>query len=251
LPSEWGVKRDMKGKNEPSKLLLEKKELKIFVEISNIGAKYAAKPLSKILKQSVTINVPRVGMIPPSMLPRFYHGQNAPTTAVCMHLTEVRECHFLFIFEMYESKEITTLMTKILAHAEQASIKVSVLEEFGNILLGSLLTAISDLTAVNIISASLVLIDALLDAIISDFVRKLSVSTGGALVIDTCSRRRGGYYAAVQLIIFLNLELQELLISKSIFLPKKARKGDVELTSLGNLSIETEDSVKAALNTKE
>lgn len=236
----------MKEKNESSKLL-EKKKLNRLVEIGNIGAKHAAKSLSKILKQPVTIDVPRVGMIPPGVLPKFYHGQNAPATAVYMHLIEGVECHFLFIFEMNELKEITTLMTKILAHtAQETSIQVSAIEELGNILIGSFLTAISDLTGLNLISAPPVLMDAPLDVIVSDFVRKLSASTGEALVIDTCFRRRGGYYAPAQLMIFPSFELQELLISKSMVSSKKTRKrkGDVKLTAINPL---IEDSVKTAL----
>ncbi|MEM3880885.1 MAG: hypothetical protein QXD19_03965, partial [Candidatus Bathyarchaeia archaeon] len=74
----------MKSKDKASRAL-EKKKLKILLEIGNIGAKHAAKSLSKILKQPVTIDVSRVGMILPGMLPKFYHGQNMPATGVYIH----------------------------------------------------------------------------------------------------------------------------------------------------------------------
>ncbi|MGB9915602.1 MAG: chemotaxis protein CheC [Candidatus Bathyarchaeales archaeon] len=230
----------MKSKDKASRAL-EKKKLKILLEIGNIGAKHAANSLSKILKQPVTIDVPRVGMIPPGMLPKFYHGQNMPATGVYIHLIEKVECHFLFIFEMLELKEITALMTRSLSHTEQeSSIELSAIEELGNILIGSFLTAISDFTGINLVSTPPLLIGAPFDSIISDFVRKLSATTGEALVIDTCFKRKGGYYAPAQLMIFPSPELQELLISKSkVSRKKQEKRKDVEVVFAGAMEIET------------
>ncbi|MCX8152976.1 MAG: chemotaxis protein CheC [Candidatus Bathyarchaeota archaeon] len=241
----------MKVKNKSSKAL-EKKKLKILLELGNIGAKHAANSLSKILKQPVTIDVPRVGMIPPGMLPKFYHGQNTPATAVYIHLTENVECHFLFIFEMLELKEITTLMTRSLSYVEhESSIELSAIEELGNILIGSFLTAISDFTGINLVSTPPLLIGAPFDSIISDFVGKLARTTGEALVIDTCFKRKGGYYAPAQLMIFPSYELQELLINSSKVSSKKAgKRSDVELIFAGDLAIETKAQDKTRRKSK-
>ncbi|MEM2968824.1 MAG: chemotaxis protein CheC, partial [Candidatus Bathyarchaeia archaeon] len=182
-------------RQKKSSTAAENKNLRVLLEIGSLGAKHAAASLSEILKQPVSVDIPRVGTIPQGMLPKFYHGQNMPATAVYIHLVEKVECHFLFIFEMLELKEITALMTKSLSQTEQASsIELSAIEELGNILIGSFLTAISDYIGINLVSSPPLLVGAPFDSIINDFVKKLSSTTGEALVFDTCFKRKGCYF---------------------------------------------------------
>jgi chemotaxis protein CheY-P-specific phosphatase CheC len=182
------------------------------------------------------------------MLPKFYHGQNMPATAVYIHLVEKLECHFLFIFEMPELKEITAMMTKSLLPKEgESSMESSAIEELGNILIGSFLTAISDFTGINLVSTPPLLIGAPFDSIISDFVVKLSSASGEALVFDTCFKRAGGYYAPAQLLIFPSPELRELLIRKSneIIGEGVEKSADVELICAENMAIEADGVAKS------
>jgi chemotaxis protein CheC len=160
-----------------------------------------------------------------------------------MHLEEKLECHFLFIFEMPELKEITAMMTKSFPQAEYASsMESSAIEELGNILIGSFLTAISDFTGIRLISTPPLLIGAPFDSIIRDFVVKLSSASGEALVFDTCFKRKGGYYAPAQLMIFPSPELHEFLIRKSNEIIDDAEKTDnVELFLAEPLSIEVDE----------
>ncbi|MEM2081062.1 MAG: chemotaxis protein CheC [Candidatus Bathyarchaeia archaeon] len=238
-------------RQKKSSTAAENKNLRVLLEIGSLGAKHAAASLSEILKQPVSVDIPRVGTIPQGMLPKFYHGQNMPATAVYIHLVEKVECHFLFIFEMLELKEITALMTKSLSQTEQASsIELSAIEELGNILIGSFLTAISDYIGINLVSSPPLLVGAPFDSIINDFVKKLSSTTGEALVFDTCFKRKGCYFAPAQLMIFPSPELQELLIRKSTEVPSKKveRKNNVELIFADNLVVETKEHHNAARN---
>ena len=192
-----------------------KKDLGILLELGSIGAGHAATSLSEILQQQVTIDIPRICSVPPNMLPKFYQHRDMPATAVYIHLEEKLECHFLFIFEMPELKEITNMMgLSLYPNGLESSMELSAAEELGNILIGSFLTAISDFTGVNLISTTPMLIGAPFDSIISDFVTKLSAGSGEAIVFDTCFKRMGDYSPA-QLMIFPSLELRELLIRKS------------------------------------
>jgi chemotaxis protein CheC len=220
----------------------DKNDLGILLELGSIGAGHAATSLSMILQQKVTIDIPRICTVPPNMLPKFYHSHDMPATAVYMHFVEKLECHFLFIFEMPELKEITSLMIRSLPQEEgESSMELSAIEELGNILIGSFLTAISDFTGIRLISTPPLLIGAPFDSIIHDFVVKLSASSGEALVFDTCFKREGGYYSPAQLMIFPSPELRELLIRKSTEVIDEAEKSDnVELLCAETLSIEAD-----------
>ena len=225
----------------------DKKDLGIFLELGSIGAGHAATSLSEILQQQVEIDIPRIGTIPPNMLPQFYQSHNMPATAVYIHLMGKLECHFLFIFEMPELKEITTLMTKSITNKEcEASMESSAIEELGNILIGSFLTAISNFTGISLISTPPLLIGAPFDSIINDFVVKLASTSGEALVFDTCFKRAEGYYAPAQLMIFPSPQLRELLTRKSTEIVDEVEKSDnVELICAENLSIEAGSVAKS------
>jgi len=236
-----------KVRNTPN-TVADKKDLGILLELGSIGAGHAATSLSEIVQQQVTIDIPRIGTIPPNMLPKFYHSQNMPATAVYIHLVEKLECHFLFIFEMPELKEITHMMTMSLHQKEcESSMESSAIEELGNILIGSFLTAISDFTGINLVSTPPLLIGAPFDSVINDFVVKLSSTSGEALVFDTCFKREGGYYAPAQLMIFPGPELRELLVRKSAeIIGEEAEKSDnVELICAENLAIEADGVAKS------
>ncbi|MBN1357913.1 chemotaxis protein CheC [Candidatus Bathyarchaeota archaeon] len=233
-----------KSKNSSNKAA-EKKDLEMFLELGNIGAGHAATSLSEILQQQVDIDIPRVGTIPPDMLPKFYQSNNMPATAVYIHLMGELECHFLFIFELPELREITSLMTRSISQKEcESSMESSAIEELGNILIGSFLTAISDFTGLNLISTPPMLIGAPFDAIINEFMVKLASDSGDALVFDTCFRRTGDYYAPTQLMIFPSPELRELLIRKSNEIIEDEKSDNVELICAENLT-EPDDVAKS------
>ncbi|MCW4046978.1 MAG: chemotaxis protein CheC [Candidatus Bathyarchaeota archaeon] len=224
-----------------------KKDLEILLELGSIGAGHAATSLSEILQQPVTIDIPRICSVPPNVLPKLYHSRDMPATAVYIHLEEKLECHFLFIFEMPELKEITNMMALALSpNAREPSMELSATEELGNILIGSFLTAISDFTGINLVSAPPLLIGAPFDSIISDFVLKLSSTSGEAIVFDTCFKRVGGHYAPAQLMIFPSPELRELLIQKSNeIIDGKMEKGcNLELICAEKLAVEVDGSAR-------
>jgi chemotaxis protein CheC len=221
----------------------EKKALGAFLELGSIGAAHAATSLSEVIQQPVSIDIPRVGTIPPNVLPKFYQSNNMPATAVYIHLVGELECHFLFIFELPELKEITTLMIRSITQREcESSMESSAIEELGNILIGSFLTTISNFTGIRLISTPPLLVGAPFDSIIRDFVLKLSSASGEALVFDSCFKREGGYYAPAQLMIFPSPELRELLIRKSI---EFADKDNVELVFAENLPVEADAAAKS------
>jgi chemotaxis protein CheC len=230
-----------KNKTKPA-TGVDKKDLGIFLELGSIGAGHAATSLSEILHQQVSIDIPRICTVPPRMLPKFYHSRDMPATAVYMHLVQKLECHFMFIFEMPELKEITTMMTAAVSPRElEPSMESSAIEELGNILIGSFLTAISDFTGVKLMSTPPMLIGAPFDSIINDFVMKLSSASGEALVFDTCFKREGADYSPAQLMIFPSLQLRDLLIHKSTAIIDEAGKNDgVEFFCAKNMLTKTE-----------
>jgi chemotaxis protein CheC len=194
----------------------DKNDLGILLELGSIGAGHAATSLSQVLQQQVMIDIPRICTLPLQLLPKFYHRDSTPATAVYMQLLEKLECHIIFMFEMPEAKEITTMMTMRLPPKErEPSMEASAIQELANILIGSFLTAISDFTGVKLVATPPIRIVDSFDSILEKFVTKLASSYDEALILDTCFKREGGYYAPAILMIIPSPELRELLIRKS------------------------------------
>jgi chemotaxis protein CheC len=186
----------------------------ILLELGSMGAGHAATSLSEVLQQQALIDIPKIHRLPPHMLPKFYGRHDTPTTAVYMQLAG-SECDILLMFEVAEAKKIAAMMTMSPSIEEMdPAMEASAIQELANILIGSFLTAISDFTSVELIPTTPERVVDTFDAIIDNFLAKLSMTTDEALIFDTRFRREGEDANSI-LMIFPSPQLQEMLVQKS------------------------------------
>ncbi len=189
-------------------------DLSILLELGSIGAGHAATALSEVLQQQVVIDIPKIHIIPPHLLPQHYQRHEAPTTAVYMQLAN-NECDILLAFELAEAKKIAAMMTMAPSIEElDPAMEESAIQELANILIGSFLTAISDFTSIQLIPTTPQRAVDTFDAIIDNFVVKQSLISDEALIFDTHFKRAGENANSI-LMIFPSPQLQEQLVQKS------------------------------------
>ncbi|MGF3522515.1 MAG: chemotaxis protein CheC [Candidatus Bathyarchaeia archaeon] len=193
--------------------LIDEVDRGILLELGSIGAGHAATALSQVLQQQVTINIPRIHTVPPHELPKHYERHEEPTTAVYMQIAN-NDCDILLAFDAVEAKKIAAIMTMAPSVEElDPTMEESAIQELGNILIGSFLTAISDFTGIQLLPTTPQRVIDTFDSIIDNFVVKQAV-TDNALIFDTQFRRSNENANSI-LILFLSPQLQQQLIQKS------------------------------------
>ena len=194
--------------------LIDEIELGILLEVGSIGAGHAATALSEVLQQQVTINIPRLHTIPPHELPRYYEKHEEPTTAVYMQIAN-NDCDILLAFDAVEAKKIAAIMTMAPSAEElDPTMEESAIQELGNILIGSFLTAISDFTGIQLIPTTPQRVIDTFDSIIDNFIVKQSIMSDNALIFDAQFKRSNENANSI-LILFPSPQLQKQLVQKS------------------------------------
>ncbi len=116
-------------------------------EVGNIGAGHAARALSELLGQQVGMTVPSARMVPFEDVPASVGGADAVVAAVYLLVQGGLNGHLLL---MLPNKSASLLVSKLLSDAIEirgfTDLELSTLAEVGNILGGSFMSAISDLT---------------------------------------------------------------------------------------------------------
>lgn len=189
-------------------------DLDILLEIGNIGAGHATTTLSKVLQEPIEIEVPRVHMTLPHLVPRIYGEHDTIVAAIFMQLRGTADCDIMLIFEEEESKKIAKLMTNAIDEGEVTpEMKVSALEEMGSIVLCSFLNAMADFTLTKLVSTPPQLIIDSFDAIIDGLLIKQALCSEVAVIFDARFKR---YNSSTEgfLITFPSGKLQRMLTQK-------------------------------------
>jgi chemotaxis protein CheC len=190
-------------------------DLNIMLELGSIGAGHAATSLSNILQEPITIEVPKIHLVEPHLIPRFYNLHDVPTTAIYLQLVDTFGCDILLMFESTEAKKIAAMMTMVSSIEEvDKTMEISALQELANILIGSFLTAISDFIGVALLPTTPETVVDVFDAIIDGFLVKQSMFTDHAIIFETRFKRQGQDAKSI-LMIFPSQELKEMLTEKS------------------------------------
>jgi chemotaxis protein CheC len=164
-------------------------QLDVLREIGNIGAGNAATALSKLLSKQVDMNVPRVKVLPFHEIAEFVGGEEALIVTVFLRIEGDVPGNMFFILQYDSAKE---LVNQIIGTAVNdtdyesfSEIELSALQEVGNILAGSYLTALSDLTKLSLQPSVPALAIDMAGAILGYGLIELGRSSDFALVIDT------------------------------------------------------------------
>ena len=189
-------------------------DLDIFLEIGSMGAGHATTTLSKVLHEPIKIEMPRVHMSPPHLVPRIYEKHDTIVAAIFMRLRGTADCDMMLIFEEEESKKIADLMTDAVEDAEfTPEMAVSAIEEMGSIVLCSFLNAMADFTLTKLVSTPPQLIIDAFDAIIDGLLIEEALCSEVAVIFDARFKR---YNSTTEgfLITFPSDELQRMLAKK-------------------------------------
>lgn len=193
----------------------ENRDLEILLELGNMGAGNATTALSEILNEKILVEVPRLHMSPPHLVPRLFGKHDQVMVLVYMQLRGETDCDILLLFEVEEAKNIAAMMAMIPEEELDPETETSAVEELGNIMIGGFLSAIADFTGMELVPRPPQLIKGSFDAILDSFLVKQALVTDAALVFDACFRRSSSEFGGT-LVVFPSVELQQLLINKGL-----------------------------------
>ena len=186
----------------------------ILLELGNIGAGNATTALADILNERIVVEVPRLHVSPPHLVPRLFGKRDNMMTVIYMQLRGEADCDILLVLEVEEAKKIASMMAMTTPEELDTDTENSAVEELGNIMIGGFLSAIADFTGVEMVPRPPSLVRGPFDAVLDSFLVKQALLTEAALVFDACFRRSSSEVGGT-LVVFPSTELQELLVTKS------------------------------------
>lgn len=148
-------------------------------EIGNIGAGNATTALSQMLNQKMDMSVPKVALVPFNEISDVMGSEDQTVVGIMLGFEGGVEGMMMFLFDTKSAHHlVNTLMMRdkedgVEEGAEFSDMDMSALNEIGNIVSGSYLTAISKLTNLKMISTvpemTIDMIGALLSVPASEF----------------------------------------------------------------------------------
>ncbi|MCW4035316.1 MAG: chemotaxis protein CheC [Candidatus Bathyarchaeota archaeon] len=200
----------VKGLDTKNKL-----DLEILLELGNMGAGNATTSLSDMLHERIVVEVPKLHVAAPHLVPKLFGKHDQPSVGIYMPLRGSTDCDVLLLFEVEEAKKIVEMITMTPSPDNvDSNMKRSAIEELGSIMIGGFLSAISNFTGVELIPMPPELVTGSFDALLDGFLLKQALVSDVALVFDGCFRRTGSA-AGGTLVVFPSFELQKLLVNKS------------------------------------
>ena len=145
-------------------------EFDVLKEISNIGTGNAATAISKLLGGRVDIKVPDIRFLQFSELPEIIGGAENEVIGILVSLEKDIDGMMMFVMD---KPSASVIVNRILNRdneelgREMSEMEISVLSEFGNIIAGSYLSAISRLTGMVVSPSVPALSDDMAGAILS------------------------------------------------------------------------------------
>ncbi|MBA2174089.1 chemotaxis protein CheC [Halobacillus locisalis] len=161
--------------------------LDVLKEIGNIGAAHAATSLSKLLDRKVDMHVPAVRLVEFDEVMELAGGAENEVVSVFLRIEGEAPGSIFFILSPEQAELFISQMTGIPSSIYDGSdeLAISALQELGNILSGSYLTALSDFTNLDIYPSVPSLSLDMVGAILSFGLIELSQVSDQAIVIET------------------------------------------------------------------
>jgi chemotaxis protein CheC len=187
----------------------------ILLELGSMGAGHATSALSEILHERIVVEVPRLHISPPHLVPKLFGKHDQPTSVIYMQLRGEAGCDILLLFKAEEAKKIAAMMMMVPSPDDvDPEMEASAVEELGSIMIGAFLSAIADFTGVQLIPNPPQLARGYFDAILDAFLVKQASLSEVALVFDGCFRRSSSEAGGI-IVMFPSAELQKILVNKS------------------------------------
>ena len=162
--------------------------LDILKEVGNIGAGHAATSLSALLKEKVEMKVPSVRLASYDEIMELAGGSETTVTAAYLKIHGDINGQMFFILPVRHGERfVEVLLNGPVSFREPpfSRLSISVLEEIGNIVSGSYLSALSDFSGLKLQpSVPAVSID-MFGAIITHGMLEMSTYTDSVIIIET------------------------------------------------------------------
>lgn len=163
--------------------------LDVLREVGNIGAGNAATALSRLLNKLIDMNVPSVRIVSFQEITELIGGADETVAGVYLRIEGDVPGNMFFILTLKEAEELIRKLTGLqeldLINQEMDEMAVSALQELGNILSGSYLSALSDFTKLSLQPSVPQLSVDMFGAILNYGLIELSHVSDYAIVIDT------------------------------------------------------------------
>lgn len=164
-------------------------------EAGNIGAGHAATALSKLLRQRILMAVPKASVIPLAQVDAMLGGPDTLVWAIYLRIEGEVTGHMLFLLPYDHASLLVDLVMgyPLGKTPEIDEMGTSILEEVGNVLTASYLSALGELTKlemqVSVPHLASDMVGALLDAVVAE----LAVASDQVLALETeFSAEHGG-----------------------------------------------------------
>ncbi|HLR41067.1 MAG TPA: chemotaxis protein CheC [Virgibacillus sp.] len=169
---------------------LSSMQLDVLREIGNIGAGNAATSMSELLNKKINMQIPSVNIVsfdemmnliggPDNVIVAIYFRMQGEAPGTVYFILTVEEAEYLVRQMMPEAK------LEISGGEESSELTISILQEIGNILTGSYLSALSDFTNINMKPSVPYLNVDMAGAILTIGLLELSQVSDHAIIIDT------------------------------------------------------------------
>ena len=131
----------------------------VLKEIGNIGAGNATTALSKMINTKIDMKVPKVNLMGFTEITSLIGNEEEPMVGILLTLSEDVDGMMLFMLDLASAKKLVNmLLTNMGALTlneddDFDEMHFSALNEIGNIITGAYLSALSDLTHLNIVTS--------------------------------------------------------------------------------------------------
>lgn len=163
--------------------------LDILKEIGNIGAAHAATALSTLLNKRIEMNVPKVEMVSFDDMMELAGGPESVVAGIYLRIEGDVKGSMFFVLPVEQASQFIQKLvqddTVDFQTGVVSEIAASALQELGNILSGSYLSALSDFTSLNIFPTVPALSVDMVGAIISFGLVEISHVSDYVIVINT------------------------------------------------------------------
>ena len=163
--------------------------LDVLREIGNIGAGHAATALSKLLNKKIEMKIPSVEVVSFDEMMNLAGGAENVVACVFLRLEGDVTGSMFFVLSLDQAAHFVYLMigeeTSLLHHLSLSEIGFSALQELGNILTGSYLSALSDFTQLQLYPSVPSLVIEMAGAVISFGLLEVSKVCDDVIVINT------------------------------------------------------------------
>ena len=163
--------------------------LDVLREIGNIGAGHAATALSKLLNKKIEMKIPSVEVVSFDEMMNLAGGAENVVACVFLRLEGDVTGSMFFVLSLDQAAHFVYLMTgektSLVHNLSLSEIGFSALQELGNILTGSYLSALSDFTQLQLYPSVPSLVIEMAGAVISFGLLEVSKVCDDVIVINT------------------------------------------------------------------